>query len=52
MLRLVGDGLTNRQIANRLHLSVRTVEMHVSNAAAALGCRTRAEAVGRLATLT
>jgi DNA-binding CsgD family transcriptional regulator/tetratricopeptide (TPR) repeat protein len=50
VLRLVGDGLTNRQIADRLHLSVRTVEMHVSNAAAALGCRTRAEAVRRLAT--
>jgi DNA-binding CsgD family transcriptional regulator/tetratricopeptide (TPR) repeat protein len=49
ILRLVGDGLTSRQIAIRLHLSARTVEMHVSNATAALGCTTRAEAVGRLA---
>jgi DNA-binding CsgD family transcriptional regulator len=49
VIRLVGAGLTNRQIAQRLHLSVRTVEMHVGNAAAALGCRTRAEAVQRLA---
>jgi DNA-binding CsgD family transcriptional regulator/tetratricopeptide (TPR) repeat protein len=50
ILGLVGDGFTSRQIAKRLHLSVRTVEMHVSNATAALGCATRAEAVGRLAT--
>jgi DNA-binding NarL/FixJ family response regulator len=50
VLRLIGEGLTNRQIARRLHLSVRTVEMHVSNATSTLGCRTRAEAVSRLAT--
>jgi DNA-binding CsgD family transcriptional regulator len=41
--------LTSRAIAARLFLSVRTVEMHVSNAIAKLGCRNRAEAVRRLA---
>jgi len=48
VLRLVGDGLTSREIGQRLFLSVRTVEMHVRNAVAKLGCRTRAEAVRRL----
>jgi DNA-binding CsgD family transcriptional regulator len=48
VLRLVAEGLTNREIGKRLYLSVRTVEMHVANATAKLGCRTRAEAVARL----
>jgi ATP/maltotriose-dependent transcriptional regulator MalT len=49
VLRLVGDGFTSREIGQRLYLSVRTVEMHVRNGVAKLGCRTRAEAVRRLA---
>jgi DNA-binding CsgD family transcriptional regulator len=49
VMGLVGEGLTSRAIAARLFLSVRTVEMHVSNAIAKLGCRNRAEAVRRLA---
>jgi DNA-binding CsgD family transcriptional regulator/tetratricopeptide (TPR) repeat protein len=48
VLRLVGDGLTSREIGQRLFLSVRTVEMHVRNAMTKLDCRTRAEAVRRL----
>jgi DNA-binding CsgD family transcriptional regulator/tetratricopeptide (TPR) repeat protein len=44
VLRLVADGLTNREIGQRLFLSVRTVEMHARNAMRKLGCRTRAEA--------
>jgi pimeloyl-ACP methyl ester carboxylesterase/DNA-binding CsgD family transcriptional regulator len=47
VLREVAQGLTDKQIARKLSLSPRTVEMHVANALAALGCRTRAEAVGR-----
>ena len=37
------DGLTNRQIAERLHLSVRTVENHMSRALRKLGYRTRGD---------
>jgi len=31
VLRLVAGGSTNAEVAARLHLSVRTVETHVSN---------------------
>lgn len=45
VLRLVGDGLTNEQIAERLFLSSHTVRTHVRNALGKLGVHTRAEAV-------
>jgi len=47
VLRLVAAGLTNREIARELFLSPRTVDMHVRNLLAKLGCRTRTEAVRR-----
>jgi len=47
ILREVGLGQTDKQIARKLALSPRTVEMHVANALLALNCRTRAEAVRR-----
>jgi DNA-binding CsgD family transcriptional regulator len=47
----VGLGQTDKQIARKLALSPRTVEMHVANALLALNCRTRAEAVRRVAEL-
>jgi DNA-binding CsgD family transcriptional regulator len=50
MLRMVADGLTSRAIGERLHLSVRTVDMHIGHAMTKLGCRTRAEAVQRFST--
>lgn len=40
---LAGDGLTNRQIAGRLDLSVRTVENHVSSVLHKLAVPTRAD---------
>jgi DNA-binding NarL/FixJ family response regulator len=47
VLREVGRGQTDKQIARTLSLSPRTVEMHVARSLAALKCRTRAEAVKR-----
>lgn len=47
ILREVGLGQTDKEIARKLSLSPRTVEMHVANTLLALKCRTRAEAVRR-----
>lgn len=40
---LAADGLTNREIAQKLYVAVRTVESHLSNAYRKLGAQTRAE---------
>lgn len=45
---LVASGLANKQIALRLHLSVRTVEANLSKAYIKLGVRSRTELVRRL----
>jgi DNA-binding NarL/FixJ family response regulator len=44
VLRLVAQGHTNREIADELVLSIRTVENHVFNIYAKLGARSRVEA--------
>ncbi|MGH3705657.1 MAG: helix-turn-helix domain-containing protein, partial [Agromyces sp.] len=44
VLRLVADGHTNAQIADRLVLSVRTVDTHVAAVLAKLGVPTRQDA--------
>jgi DNA-binding NarL/FixJ family response regulator len=45
---LVSHGLTNRGIAERLHVTDKTVEMHLSNIFAKLGVSTRTEAAAIL----
>jgi len=47
VVRLVGAGRTNRQIAQELFLSKRTVDMHVHNVLRKLDCRSRLEAARR-----
>jgi ATP/maltotriose-dependent transcriptional regulator MalT len=44
VVRLVAAGRTNREIAEELFLSPRTVDMHVRNILAKLDCRSRVEA--------
>jgi DNA-binding CsgD family transcriptional regulator len=44
VLRLVADGSTNREIADRLFLSVRTVERHIANIYAKTGIHDRRSA--------
>jgi DNA-binding CsgD family transcriptional regulator len=43
VVRLAASGLTNREIARALFMSVRTVEGHLSHAYAKLGLRSRTE---------
>lgn len=45
VLGLVAQGLSNRQIGERLYISTKTVSVHVSNVLAKLGVSGRAEAV-------
>lgn len=45
VLRLVADGLQNRQIAARLHISPHTAKFHVASILAKLGAASRTEAV-------
>jgi DNA-binding CsgD family transcriptional regulator len=47
--RLAASGLTNRQVADRLSISQKTVEAHLSRAYRKLGVRSRAELGARMA---
>lgn len=52
VLVLLADGLSNKQIAERLYLSPRTVERHIANVNAKAGLRTRSELVAFAAKTT
>lgn len=43
VVRLIGDGLSNKEIAARLHLSARTVQSHLSHVYRKLDVRSRLE---------
>jgi DNA-binding CsgD family transcriptional regulator len=45
VLRLIANGARNREIADELFLSVRTIERHIANLYARLGVRSRSEAI-------
>jgi len=49
ILELVADGLTNRQIADRIHLAEKTVKNYVSNILMKLGLARRAEVAAYMA---
>jgi ATP/maltotriose-dependent transcriptional regulator MalT len=51
ILELLATGLTNREIAQRLVLSARTVETHVARVTGKLGVNSRARAVARAVAL-
>ena len=47
MLRLVAEGLANKEIAARLHVSPRTVEKHVESLLRKTAARSRTQLVAR-----
>ena len=49
VLRLIGQGCTDKEIGRKLAISPRTVEMHVAHAMRSLGSKTRAEAAAQAA---
>lgn len=49
VLQLLGEGLTNREIAERLVVSPKTIEHHVTQILSKLGARSRAEAAAMAA---
>jgi ATP/maltotriose-dependent transcriptional regulator MalT len=52
VLRLPAEGLSNRQIAGRLYLSIRTVKFHTGNIYGKLGVKRRTEAIAQARALS
>jgi LuxR family maltose regulon positive regulatory protein len=51
ILQLIAAGLTNKEIAQKLYISVRTVKFHTGNLFGKLGVKSRTEAIARAHTL-
>jgi DNA-binding NarL/FixJ family response regulator len=51
VLELLSQGLTHKQICQKLNLSQRTVNMHIANLKARLNAETNAQSVGRATAL-
>jgi two-component system, NarL family, response regulator DevR len=51
LLELIGEGLTNRQIGERMHLAEKTIKNYVSNLLAKLGMSRRTEVAAYAARL-
>jgi LuxR family maltose regulon positive regulatory protein len=51
ILQLITAGLTNKEVAQRLSISVRTVKFHTGNLFGKLGVKNRTEAIARARTL-
>lgn len=49
--RLAGEGLSNREVAEQLYVTVKTVEMHLSSAYRKLGIASRAQLAATLPTV-
>jgi LuxR family maltose regulon positive regulatory protein len=47
VLQLIAEGLTNREVADRLYISVHTVKVHARNIYGKLGVANRTEAAAR-----
>jgi LuxR family maltose regulon positive regulatory protein len=47
VLKLVADGQTNKEIANKLHISLRTVKFHMTSIFSKLGVGSRLQAVAK-----
>jgi LuxR family maltose regulon positive regulatory protein len=52
VLTLIAEGLTNREVAERLYISQGTVKAHTSNIFGKLGVRSRTQAVARARALS
>jgi DNA-binding NarL/FixJ family response regulator len=48
VVELAAEGRANKEIARALHVTVHTVEVHLSRAYAKLGVRSRAQLASRL----
>jgi LuxR family maltose regulon positive regulatory protein len=51
VLQFLADGLSNKQIATQLYLSLSTIKFHTSNIYGKLGVKSRTEALVRARTL-